>query len=354
MKKIFLKAYLNNNLGDDLFVDIITKRYPNTEFHMFAYKSVDTQFNENVKLHNSKTDKLINKSIKAITLNKTNLESIYMKKCDATVLIGGSMFIEKRHKKLDSKLKDNKFYIIGTNFGPYETNEFKEYYTDLFGHAQDVCFREKNSYDLFANLKNVRYTCDIVFGLKLDETEIKDDKNVVISVIDCDKKGEPKNKEQYEKLILELIRMFANLDYKITLMSFCKNEGDEDAIKTITDKITDNTIKEKINQYNYNGNIEEALNVLQKSSIIVGSRFHANVLGLVMNKAILPIAYSDKTINTLNDIGYKGKVIDIRKLEQFEIDQLTKEDLTYKLNIDDFRSKSEEHFKQLDKFLKEE
>lgn len=352
MKKIFLKSYLNNNLGDDLFIDIITKRYKNDMFYLLTYKKENAKFNSNVKIYNWKVNKLLNRIIKLATLNIVNLEKIYIKKCDATVLIGGSMFIEKKHKKINLNSKKSNFFVLGINFGPFESEEFKNYYDKIFSMAQDVCFRDKYSYDLFSNLDNVRYTYDIVFGLKLKDVEMQEEKNVIISVIDCNKKCEPKNKDKYEQLIVDLINKFYDLQYNITLMSFCKNEGDENAIESILDKIQNNNVKKTIKQYNYNGNIEEALNVLQKSSIIVGSRFHANILGMLMNKTILPIAYSDKTIHTLNDIGYKGKVIDIRKLDQFNVNNLTENDLTYKLNIDKIRKEAEKHFEKLDKFLK--
>ena len=33
---IYLRAYLNENLGDDLFVQIIAQRYPERKFQIFA------------------------------------------------------------------------------------------------------------------------------------------------------------------------------------------------------------------------------------------------------------------------------------------------------------------------------
>ena len=34
MKKIFIMAYLRNNLGDDLFVKELINRYPNEKFYI--------------------------------------------------------------------------------------------------------------------------------------------------------------------------------------------------------------------------------------------------------------------------------------------------------------------------------
>ncbi len=355
MKKIYLKAYLNTNLGDDIFIDIITKRYPNTCFEELVYNKQQTKFEKNFnQIEINKKLKIINKVIKIISKNKNELEKIVMKKNDATILIGGSMFIENNNNDKPYFIGEGKpYYIIGANFGPYYTQKYYKKFYSIFKNAEDVCFREKYSYGLFKELKNVRHACDIIFGLDIKKIKKEKNKRVVISVINCEKKQNKDYKSKYEKLIIDLIKKFDNMNYNITLMSFCKNEGDEDAIKEILSKIGDNELKNNIEQYNYNGNIEEALNILGKAEIIVGSRFHANILGLVMNKTILPIAYSDKTINTLKDINFKGKIIDIRKIDEFNINDLKEKDLNYKINIDKYKKEAEKHFEKLDEFLKD-
>ena len=98
-KVIFVKAYLNQNLGDDLFVDILVKRYPQHNFmiivpnknyyHFSKYKNVKLiKLNKVKKLINFLSFKLIDKNI---------FESYYEKKCDLTVTIGGSLFIQKEN-----------------------------------------------------------------------------------------------------------------------------------------------------------------------------------------------------------------------------------------------------------------
>lgn len=56
------------------------------------------------------------------------------------------------------------------------------------------------------------------------------------------------------------------------------------------------------------------LQCISNSSIVICSRFHATILGILAGKPVIPIVYSDKTIHMLNDIGFKGLVIDIRNL----------------------------------------
>lgn len=345
MKKIYLKAYLKHNLGDDLFVYIIANRYKNVTFKTILNKNYNLNINN---LDVCKTG-FRSKLITLISLKKYSLERLLMKKSDASVLIGGSLFIEKKNE-LSKKYylgEGHPYYIMGSNFGPYKTKQYYDKIYNMLKDANDVCFRDKYSYDLFKTLDNVRIAPDIVFSFDASRFINNDSKKkVVISVIDCTNRNIKNNKEKYENKIIEMINYFQSNDYKVTLMSFCKYEGDEKAIDSIISKVNN------VEKYYYNGDLNGALGLLGESDIIVGSRFHANILGLVMNKTIIPIAYSDKTINTLNDINFKGRILDIRNIDEFDVSTLSDLDLNYKLNIDKYRKEAEKHFKELDRFLK--
>ncbi|MGN0107430.1 MAG: polysaccharide pyruvyl transferase family protein [Hominilimicola sp.] len=54
--------------------------------------------------------------------------------------------------------------------------------------------------------------------------------------------------------------------------------------------------------------ISDMLANMKKCGVILGIRLHSNVLAARMNIPFVPMAYSDKTINTLNEIGYNGAV----------------------------------------------
>ena len=45
---IYLRAYLNENLGDDLFVQIIAQRYSERKFQIFASDGYPVKFGNNV------------------------------------------------------------------------------------------------------------------------------------------------------------------------------------------------------------------------------------------------------------------------------------------------------------------
>ena len=70
--------------------------------------------------------------------------------------------------------------------------------------------------------------------------------------------------------------------------------------------------------------IEEALNIMGDCQIVIGTRFHANILGLLLGKTVIPIAYSDKTIN---EVLMSNNIIESGKLDEI----LNENDYSYKI-----------------------
>lgn len=357
MKKIFLKCCLNKNLGDDLFLKVISDRYKNNIITISRKKYNKKFYCDNLKIIyiNYFLFRCFNKLSKM--LNKNNiLEMFFIKESDFVVILGGSIFMESKkrlgasNKSWYEKLNKN-YYILGSNVGPYYTEDFIKDTIKIFDKAQDVCLRDKKSYNLVRSCKKVRQASDIIFSLDVNKYIKNEKKILAISVINCDKKaGQIKNPNQelYEEKINEIINFFLKENYNIKLMSFCKDEGDETTINNLFNKYSYDS---RVKKFFYNGNIEEILYELGESSLIIGSRFHANILGLIMDKSIIPIIYNNKTENLLNDINFEGIRIDINNLEEFKVSNI---DMNKVLNITDVsyqKKDAQRQFEELDKFL---
>jgi colanic acid/amylovoran biosynthesis protein len=112
--KIFVNAYLENNLGDDLFFEILQNRYPNQEYYLLSSSYKTT--NKNVHI--------ISNEIIIKAIRKLQMKQIIANKCDINVVIGGSMYMETQNKIPKFSLGKNPYYILGANFGPYKTKEY--------------------------------------------------------------------------------------------------------------------------------------------------------------------------------------------------------------------------------------
>lgn len=243
---------------------------------------------------------------------KSSLRTIIANRCDAIVHIGGSIFMQRGNW---NGLKDERrtevkkpYYVLGSNFGPYQDEKFYTDHYELFKKYTDICFRDTHSYELFKELNNVRLADDIVFQLK-SKDRIKMEEKVMISVI---KPSFRKNLEHYDdiyyKKIKDLTVSFINRGYSVVLMSFCEAEGDKEAIEKILSIIPEN-ISSNIQKYYYKHDIEQALDVIASSAFVVATRFHAMILGWVYNKPVYPIAYSRKMNNVMENLNFKGSYI---------------------------------------------
>ena len=340
--KVFVNAYLEHNLGDDLFLDILVNRYPD---HKYYIMSSSEKQRENVKVY---SNELFNKIIRRLELKK-----ILANRCDVIVSIGGSMYMEQKNdtnKKF--YLGKKPYYILGSNFGPYHTQTYYENVHKFFEKAEDVCFREKYSYDLFSDIPQVRYASDIVFTMDTSSIKKTNRKRAIISIISCTRKLHAKYEKIYQEKIIQITKKLLQKQYEICYMSFCKEEKDEEAIENILSQLDEET-KKQIQIYYYRGNRLEALQELADSQIIVGTRFHATILGILLEKVTIPIIYSDKTKNILEDMNYKGKSIDIRKMEKCDINEVfSEENLNYKLEVENLKKDAQRQFEKLDEVLK--
>ncbi len=361
--KVFLKCVYKNNLGDDLFVEAICNRYPNVNFVTLAKENVKLEPKiPNLKVYSAK--RICYRFVRKLSflLNKTCLiDRILMNRCDIIVTIGGSLFWESSLCK-DKRLSDKYYntfwyqscnkplYILGANIGPFYNDYYIEKVEEVFDKAKDVCLRDKKSQSYIKN-SSIRVAPDIIFGTDILNKHKTDGKNVIISVIDCKQKSSQLrhfDDDLYVGSIQKIIRELQKESYNITLFSFCKSEGDEDAIR----RILANAEHRNLSAYQYRGNINEALRLFSEADYVFGSRFHANILGFALSKKVIPIVYNDKTRNLLKDLDFKGKYIDIEKDIYPDIKELLNNKPLPKKQIDQLRKESRHHFDALDKILK--
>ena len=246
MKKIFLYAYDHINLGDDLFIETIANRYSDTEIYFWTNAQNQKAFEEqkNLKIidENSTKTKILKKIRPSLA---ARYKAGIQKKCDAQVYIGGSIFMEYPTWKnivswWEYQSSQYPFFVLGANFGPYHTEEYRSAMDKVYTKLKDICFRDTYSKNLFADNDHVRQAPDILFSYPMPKVE-ENKKQIFISVISYKDKElnsdfDQMTDEEYIEKIAQITSGFTKEGYQVILASFCREEGDLDAAREIKNK----------------------------------------------------------------------------------------------------------------------
>lgn len=367
MKKfIKLFAYLENNFGDDLMVDILLKKYPEYNFVYFDRWSGSGNFLKYENFYNS--DKIYQKYGR---LNHfINLITFYQRKdcffrwlfrkidkaCFCSVYIGGSIYMQDMGESPQKRIKheykklDRPLFVIGANFGPYITNDFRDGFYKYFQKCAGVSFRDYRSYLEFKNIEQVQYAPDVVFNLPKGIT--RKTGTVIISVINTDKKKSLKGyAENYYSFVASICKEFIAKGKIPVLVAFCEPEGDYVAVQNVIERL-DNEKREVVQCVYYQNNMEQIIELFRNADFVLATRFHAMILALRFSKPFFAISYDPKIDNVLNDINCSNYCT----MEQ--LDEISSKDLVNcldkSIDIEDYEKEAINQFRQLDEFLRGE
>ena len=320
MKKAFLYAYDRQNLGDDLFVHTITRRYPDVQFYMWSARKNRETF---ACLPNLKVIDQDSKLVHFLHKLRPSLIARYKgmieKRCDAVVYIGGSIFMEYPNWETiciwwEWTAKNRPFYVLGANFGPWHTEDYRSKMEAIFRDCQDVCFRDRYSADLFPGI--TRQATDILFSYPMPKVPVKE-KQIFVSVINCAGRDESHNLDncdaRYVENMANLLNGYLSDGHQLVLASFCKEEGDEEGVRKILAAMGCEN-DPRVSVLCYDGtNAEELTCAIAESEGVVATRFHALILAMAAGRPVLPIVYSDKTKHILEDVKFTGATYDLRE-----------------------------------------
>ena len=202
-------------------------------------------------------------------------------------------------------------FLIGANLGPVYQDSYWNDIRKQFMDYRHVCLRDYSSYSMIRDLFHVQYAPDVIF-LTPQPEPVDVGENVVISVVDIGARS--KNHAvvtAYYELLRDTVEKFNARNIPVTLVSFCRFEGDEQAIDHLLEMVSDDT---NVSTCLYNNNIQEILSLFSSASYIVASRFHAVILALSFGKPVFPISYNCKTKHYLEDVGFQGRYATLEEL----------------------------------------
>lgn len=354
-KKCFLYAYDRQNLGDDLFVHTITKRYPHVKFYMWSDKKNTETFR---CLPNLKVLDQDSKWVHLLRRLRPSLVPRYRdwleKRCKAVVYIGGSIFMEYDNwEQLSTwweyEAEHRSFYVMGANFGPYHTEAYRQKMAGIYARMQDVCFRDEYSRQLFRDVKTVRCAPDLLFSYPMPQVPVKE-KQIFVSVIDCAGRDESHDLSRFDRSYVEnmarLLGQYLADGYQVVFGSFCKHEGDEKGIDKIMEAMGCQG-NENVSILAYDGtNVQAMTEAIAQSEFVVATRFHATILALAAGRPVLPVVYSHKTLYVLEDMGFDGALLDLRMDEDY-----ASFEEPHSFCVDQQKKDALKHFEKLDGVL---
>lgn len=332
MKQVLIYAYLANNLGDDLFVKQLCKRYPHVLFHVIANDSYKITFQtiDNCYVHcpNDPEVLKVNAEKEALGISNGFFYEL-VTSCDAVIHIGGSVFVQHYDNwsdiySGDAFLAENSkgLYQISGNFGPYTDEAFYHAYHELFKKYKGICFRDKVSYGLFKDIPHVSYVPDALWGVPV-HIPSKKRKKVVFSLIELGHRKGKYDISAYQPAYLEfhikMVRRLIQMGYEISLLSFCTYQKD---IKTVNDicKALAEDERQMVRRICYENDTRPILKEFEEAEAVVGTRFHSVILGMLCKCKVLPIIYDQKTRNTLDDMAYTTR-IELDELSRVSIEE---------------------------------
>ena len=328
--KIITNYYGKGNLGDDLFLEILADRYKNHEICIIGNARYFKKFRKNVRLLPEsvaltligKAQSLLSKTPKIVGFLKRIYKRIFervTKKSKAYILIGGSVFLSdnggnavipfKTEERPDFSLRElepfkSGQFVIGANLGPAFSEKYWETVRARLSRFGAVSLRDYSSYVKVRDLGNVQYAPDVIFNLEPEIRPCRD--HAIISVVKIENHTKDKNKaDAYYKLMRDAALGFTERGIKVVFVSFCKAEGDEEAIGKIMKELEDTSMVSTV-FYNME-NLQEILDIFSSSCFVVASRFHSMILSMVYEKPFFAFSYNCKTENYLNDVEFHGK-----------------------------------------------
>ncbi len=364
--KIIVNAFCDMNLGDDLFLRILAQRYPQVEFRVLADKEYSRNIGKNFKAYH-KTKRLY-KTLSALRRRLPGglkkpvgyflafIDRLVFKSGKAAyVQIGGSMYQEKLN---DGSVNPYVFsgthglpcFVIGASFGPFESEEFVARARDYFRTCR-VCFRDRYSYSFFEDLPTAAFAPDVVFTCRnLPAVEERKDK-ILFSVMDFSQRRELSGfAEAYISKTASAVSEYLRRGFKVTLMSFCRLEGDENAAEQIRELVPAE-LRGGLSEFFYDGKLDAALAEIASAGYVVALRFHSLIISWLLHKAVFPIVYAQKTRSYLEEAGFEGDFAELSDIGSLTFEQLERNRVeNIRFDPREYIKASEGQFAALDEF----
>ena len=356
--KLYVSAYLDKNLGDDLMLWLLSTNFPEHSFHLYC---PNPEFFPVLP----DCDNLFSTAIPLKALQKTP-----EKKFDGYIRIGGSLFEMKGirtpiYRYLNAlrvgkwMRKGFKSAIIGCNVSTFsskmaECTTKKEFRT--FGLAT---VRDEKTLRFARSLKSsdrLHVFPDMLFSLPPSFFPAKKEAGGPLGISVYRSKYLPVENDTYYNVMAAFCDQYIEKT-KNAVHFFAFDTGLEDdtlAAEEIRKRMKHADQTKFFPHQNVNSRL---LPEMAKCSAIVCTRFHAIVLAMRLGIPFVPISYSEKTENLLRDIGYTGEKITFSEMDDTTpaalMTAVVSPDYTVSADLSDLISQAGGHMQKLKEYLNE-
>lgn len=367
MRKVYLFACIEKNIGDDLFVYSICKRYPSCKFiiskaakYGSLQKIPNLRFSRILQLWQYFSEKIFKNPILEIIRGVILylLKFFLLDRAIGVYIVGNAFknnnYIGIKQSRWIHERADlvNDFFLLSTNFGPYTDERWLVDNKRIFRSFADICFRDLYSYKKFCDLDNVRYAPDAVISLgKYIKKEENKDEYAIITLIDCamSSRGRLINLscKNYETALTNAAIDFIKKNIKVVILT-SNNQQDYVAARRLYKNINNDRM---VRIEEYNGDFYSVLELFSRARAVIATRLHTIILSWLYDVPVFPISYDIKISNLLRDYKFLGKYWDMLTQESYEInveELLTEYEYVLPNEIEDA---ADEQFLVLDRYL---
>lgn len=365
-KRVYLRAYVAGNFGDDLFIRIVCERYPTVQFWMVGSQKYCHSFDDVPNLHYVKNDTLIKKILrKGINIIGGLFDIPFLKyfsfdyiwnvvccrKFDMCLLVSGSYFIEwtddlgywDYYFNMEKNFYSTAPCVLDINFGPYKREKYLEFYLNEMKKACFLSVRDKKTLYLLKESGAI-YAPDMVF--LYDKTRNipykHHNKYIVVSVF-----NNMTATDEYYKKMYEIEEYAYCKGYDVVLLSMCKSEGDEKTIEALYKN--SQKLKDRISIFEYGKKkIEEVVGLIAEADLVIAGRYHTMIISWVCNTIVVPICYSIKMVNVIQDLAKKCRYYTVENIQEMTGEEVFDTKLYEIPDVQKIKKLAEVNFKYLD------
>lgn len=298
---IFLTGYLDRNFGDDIMIRIIADNFKQHRFYINVSRDeYFIPFEKDINIFKLRADEKIE-----FDLFLTVIGSGFMLRGITSI-----MYFIKEERARRRMCKSAKTAVIGCNIDPLGGSLEKLLVINKLRSYDMISVRDRVSYEFvrkYAPKVETAVFPDIVFSIP--DKWIPDVKCGGHLGISAYRNIHNSNLDYYREIAAAADNFIEKSGKKVLLFAFdveCEN-----------DLCAAHTIKSCM-KHSYNAEIvahidngENVLRNLRRCGVILSGRLHMSVMAIRLGIPFVPLAYSEKTVNALSEIGYKDKILKI-------------------------------------------